>query len=137
MFVQFTWRKIFAIFILLQTAIATAQADTLTAEPLETAHYRITVQSQLQPLAINKIHSWIVHVETLTGENAEGLQIEVSGGMPQHNHGLPTSPRMTKYLGHGDYLIEGMKFHMAGKWQVELLLKGNHLKEKVLLDINI
>ena len=40
------------------------------------------------------------------------------GGMPMHKHGLPTAPRMTKGLGQGSYLIEGMKFSMAGWWEI-------------------
>ena len=39
--------------------------------------------------------------------------------MPQHGHGLPTKPRVTRALGHGDHLVEGMKFNMGGWWVVK------------------
>ena len=45
--------------------------------------------------------------------------ITVDGGMPQHGHGLPTKPRVTRALGNGDHLVEGMKFNMGGWWVVK------------------
>ena len=44
----------------------------------------------------------------------------VSGGMPAHDHGLPSRPRVTRALGDGAYLLEGLKFHMNGRWEVRL-----------------
>jgi hypothetical protein len=82
---------------------------------------RVTLKSQVVPIPTNQMHSWVVRVTNLEGEPMADALIEVEGGMPKHDHGLPTSPRMTRYLGDGDYLIEGMKFHMRGSW--ELLLK--------------
>lgn len=51
--------------------------------------------------------------------------IKVDGDMPQHGHGLPTSPRVTKYLGNGDYLIDGMKFQMGGWWLMDLTITAD------------
>ena len=48
----------------------------------------------------------------------EGAAITLEGGMPEHDHGLPTSPRMTAELGSGDYRIEGIRFHMSGVWEI-------------------
>ena len=39
-------------------------------------------------------------------------------GMPDHDHGLPTQPQVTSRLENGDYLLEGVRFHMPGKWQL-------------------
>ena len=121
--------------VLLSTLVVDAEPNQISDKTVETTHYRITFRSELQPLKINTMHSWIIHVETHAGEIVDNLQISIKGGMPQHNHGLPTEPQMTRYLGKGDYLIEGMKFHMAGQWQIELSLKGEHGEDKVLFDL--
>jgi hypothetical protein len=71
---------------------------------------------------INRIHSWILHVETSSGRNIEGATISVSGGMPEHDHGLPTKPRVTADLGNGDYRLDGMRFHMSGTWEVTITI---------------
>ena len=68
--------------------------------------------------ALNQMHSWILHVEDEDGLEIEGAIIDVIGGMPEHDHGLPTKPRVTRELGGGDYQLEGMRFHMSGYWEV-------------------
>jgi len=60
------------------------------------------------------MHSWILRLETLDGQPVRNAEITVAGGMPKHNHGLPTAPQVTRELGNGDYLVEGIKFQMAG-----------------------
>ena len=69
---------------------------------------------------INRIHSWILHVESVGGVPVENATIDVTGGMPKHDHGLPTRPRVTKELGGGDYRLDGMRFHMRGYWEIEV-----------------
>ncbi len=69
-------------------------------------------------IEINRMHSWVLHVENANGEAIEGAEVTVDGGMPAHNHGLPTRPRVTAELGGGDYRIDGMRFHMRGKWRI-------------------
>ena len=94
------------------------ELDTAALQVSDMGLYRVSFRSDMEPVTINRMHSWIVHVETLEGHPVEGASIAVSGGMPDHNHGLPTAPRMTRELGDGDYLIEGMKFQMNGWWIV-------------------
>ncbi|WP_439500823.1 FixH family protein [Aminobacter ciceronei] len=67
-----------------------------------------------------ELHAWVVTVKTRQGAPVEGAAISVGGGMPEHAHGLPTSPEATAYLGDGRYRIEGMKFSMPGWWQLKL-----------------
>ncbi len=67
---------------------------------------------------INRMHSWILHIETESGIEVEGATVEVSGGMPEHDHGLPTKPRVTQDLGGGDYRLDGVRFHMKGYWEI-------------------
>lgn len=67
---------------------------------------------------INRMHRWILHIASDTGLGIEGAVIDVEGGMPAHDHGLPTKPRVTEDLGGGDYMLEGMRFHMRGDWEI-------------------
>ena len=96
--------------------------DTSTEKLSENGLFRVAVSSNLDPLALNEIHSWNVHVETADGEAVEGAEIAVGGGMPEHNHGFPTTPEITEELGGGDYLLEGVKFSMAGWWELKLAI---------------
>ena len=95
-----------------------------SAQVTERGRYRISYASALEPIEINRIHVWVAQVMDADGNPVEGATISISGGMPDHDHGLPTAPRATAYLGEGRYLIEGMKFHMGGAWEVVLSIKS-------------
>ncbi|NKB32222.1 MAG: auxin-binding protein [Pseudomonadales bacterium] len=75
------------------------------------------LHSQLQPLVINQIHSWHLELNNSSGL-VEDATITVEGGMPEHDHGLPTQPQVTAEISPGVYLIEGIRFHMPGAWQM-------------------
>lgn len=70
------------------------------------------------PIEINRMHSWILHVATADGNPVTGAIIDVDGGMPAHDHGLPTKPRVTEEIGNGDYRLDGLRFHMRGYWEM-------------------
>ena len=57
--------------------------------------------SQLDPLAINTIPSWELVLYTADGAPLNGAQMSVVGGMPDHDHGLPTSPVVTGEIAPG------------------------------------
>ena len=99
--------------------------------------YRVSIKSNLNPLAVNQFHSWVVHVETPEGKLVENANIRISGGMPAHKHGFPTSPRITKYSGNGDYLLEGVKFSMPGPWVMNLKVKVAGKSDSVSFDITL
>lgn len=58
--------------------------------------------------------------DVATGQAVSDATIAIDGGMPQHGHGLPTRPRVTKNLGGGKYEISGLRFNMGGWWELEL-----------------
>jgi hypothetical protein len=81
--------------------------------------YRGTIRPQTDPIPQGRLHSWTLHLETAAGVAADSASIAVDGGMPQHGHGLPTKPVVTRYAGNGDYVVDGMKFNMGGWWVVK------------------
>ena len=86
---------------------------------------------------INQMHSWILHIENADGLEVEGAIVEVEGGMPEHNHGLPTKPRITAELGGGDYKLEGMRFHMSGYWEIVVSITTDHGTSKVTIPLQL
>ena len=61
-----------------------------------------------------------VTVRDAEGRAIDEAQISVDGGMPQHGHGLPTRPRVTRNLGDGIYEIEGVRLRPLRLRPVEL-----------------
>jgi hypothetical protein len=121
------WSRRLALAALLILSAATgpvAEAGGARLWTSESGLYRVGYMSQLDPITINEIHSWTLHVETADGTPVANADIEIRGGMPAHNHGLPTLPEVTEYLGKGDYRVEGMRFHMRGEWEIYVTISA-------------
>lgn len=112
--------------VVLMTACAAApdDLDVSLTQPSVAGKFLVALQPPQTPAAINQIHSWQVKLTTPAGVPVRQAQIAVDGGMPQHGHGLPTRPRVTKELADGTYLLEGMKFSMTGWWEVKLSIQS-------------
>ena len=99
--------------------------DSVAALQLsDEGHYRVGLRSVENPIPLGRLHGWIVHVETLQGALFTPSLLTIGGGMPQHSHGLVTEPRVTRDLGNGDFLVEGVKFHMTGEWTLYIQIVG-------------
>ncbi len=114
---------------------APADLDTATTRPTDSGLYRVSFTSALDPIAINQIHSWTLHVETADGQPVDNAEISVNGGMPQHGHGLPTKPQVTQNLGNGDYLVEGLKFQMTGWWEVRFDISAEGQSDSITFNL--
>lgn len=99
--------------------------------------YLVTYSTPAGPPEINRIHSWILHVETEAGDPVEGAEIKVEGGMPAHDHGLPTRPRVTEELGDGDYRLDGVRFHMSGYWEMLITISSDEIEETVVVSLTL
>jgi hypothetical protein len=85
----------------------------------ETGLYRAEIRPDGDSIPKGKLQKWTLHLENAAGVPVDTAKITVAGGMPQHGHGLPTKPLVTRQLGNGDYRVEGMKFNMGGWWVVK------------------
>ena len=99
--------------------------DYSTTRASDKGLFNVSYTASTGTVPVNHMHHWTLHVETKDGQPIEGATITVDGDMPQHGHGLPTSPRVTKYLGNGDYLVDGMKFQMGGWWLMDFTITAN------------
>jgi hypothetical protein len=99
--------------------------------------YRATIVPRGDTIRVGRMHAWKLHVETSGGQAVDDATITVDGGMPQHGHGLPTKPRVTRSLGGGDYLVEGMKFNMGGWWTVTFALSATAGADSVTFNLSL
>lgn len=100
------------------------ELDLALSRPSAEGRYRVTLLPPARPAAINQLHAWQVRLATPAGAPVAMARITVDGGMPQHGHGLPTRPQVTRELPDGGYLVEGMKFSMTGWWEIKLAIDG-------------
>jgi hypothetical protein len=96
-----------------------------------------TIAPSLSPIVIGKLHSWTVTLTTPRGKPVQHAEISITGGMPQHGHGLPTRPQVTGEPAPGRYLIEGMKFNMRGWWTLTLTIQGSAGPDSVTFNLKL
>jgi hypothetical protein len=96
--------------------------DIQTAKASAHGLYRASVRPDVTPIPVRRLQRWTLHLDTVDGRPVDTATISMDGGMPQHGHGLPTKPRVTRALGNGDHLIEGVKFNMGGWWVVRFAI---------------
>ena len=99
--------------------------DYSTTRASDNDLFRVSYLSSQDIVPVNQMHQWTLHVETADSQPVENATIGVDGDMPQHGHGLPTRPQVTKNLGNGDYLVEGMKFQMGGWWVMDFTISAD------------
>lgn len=84
-----------------------------------------------------KILSTVIVLQDARGSAVEGADIAVDGGMPQHGHGLPTKPRVTRSLGSGRYQVEGLKFNMGGWWELKFAIRSGAVSDSITFNLEL
>ncbi|MDJ0940663.1 MAG: FixH family protein [Woeseiaceae bacterium] len=97
----------------------------------------VQVEPELEPLVINRIHAWTLRLKTADGAPVTDATLSIEGGMPEHDHGLPTAPRVVSTDGEGGYRIEGMRFHMRGAWEVDVSIDGGGPSDVVTIEFTL
>ena len=108
-----------------------ANLDLSLDKPSAAGRYHVALSPPAAPPAVNQLHSWTVSVTDAAGSPVTGARLAVDGGMPQHGHGLPTRPRVTREIERGTYLVEGMKFSMPGWWDIRFDIQSAQGEDKV------
>ena len=90
-----------------------------------------------RPLRPRQMIAVRVSVVDAQGQAIEGATFTIDGGMPQHGHGLPTRPRVTKTLGTGRYEIEGVRFNMGGWWEFRVAITTARGTDTVTFNLDL
>jgi len=112
-----------------------AELDLASTRQSAQGLYQVSYRPEVQPVPVHQMHRWTLHVESADGRPVENAAIAVDGDMPQHGHGLPTRPQATRYLGNGDYLVEGLKFHMPGWWVMDFVITAHGQTDQVRFNL--
>ncbi len=117
---------------------APADTDFDTTRISDGGLFQVTYIPALNPIPINDLHEWTLHVETADGAPVEDAVITVSGGMPGHkSHGMPTAPQVTESLGNGDYRVEGMQFQMGGWWTITFTIDAAGQRDSITFNLKL
>ncbi len=93
----------------------------------------LRIFSAVSPIRINTLHAWQLQLSDASGAAITDATISVTGGMPEHDHGMPTQPVVTGSPAAGSYTLQGLRFHMPGAWEVEFLIEHDGVQETLLV----
>lgn len=124
----------FALLFLLLTSIQVQAIDSLNGQKKarpenlnleksvlsDTKKLKVSYKPQKTPLPLNKIHSWEISVIKEGNIPISDAKVKIYAGMPEHLHGMTTKAKVIYSGSGGDYLANGMKFHMPGWWEIIL-----------------
>ena len=100
-------------------------------------HYTVSYESEIDPIIINRMHRWWLEISDRDGNAVTGAEISIDGGMPAHDHGLPTRPLVTNEIEPGRYQLEGLRFHMTGEWEIVLTIDAGNLSDVTIIRLEL
>ena len=103
----------------------------------ENGHFLVSYLAEAPPIALNTTHTWLLTVETPDGAPVSGATVTVDGGMPAHQHGLPTQPQAIAGATPGEYRVEGVRFQMPGEWIVSFTIQAGDLTDQVTFPLTL
>ena len=113
------------------------KAGSELTQPTQNERFRVSLRPHQGTIELDQLHSWIIHVADENGNPVDGAELSLEGGMPDHDHGLPTEPQITENLGDGDYLLDGVRFNMPGWWQFTITVSANGIADHAVFDFTL
>ena len=98
--------------------------------------YLATLKTPTQ-LRTRQMQTVRVAIVDANGRPVDGATLAIDGGMPEHGHGLPTRPRMTRVLGDGAYEVEGVRFNMGGWWEFKVSITSERGADIVTFNLSL
>ena len=97
-------------------------------------YYQIDLKCAHPPTLSGFQNCWFtLSNKTKTISNAK---VFIEGGMPAHQHGLPTAPNVSWNYMNKLYTINGLKFSMPGAWQLSFLIDKINDTPRDIITIN-
>lgn len=122
------------------TSLAVDGAESVFEQRYSSKKQAFTIKAhpkEVDFIPINRFHRWVINIQDKHGKPVYPARVSIGGGMPSHGHGLPTQPVTTKYLGNGNYLIEGFKFNMDGDWLIQFRIVTPDAQDAVEMHVEV
>jgi hypothetical protein len=81
------------------------------------------------------IEAWIA-LAASPGELCSDLSLTVDAAMPEHGHGMNRVPKITR-AEDGHFVVEGMLFHMTGRWELYFDVTRGAVTERAQCDVKL
>jgi hypothetical protein len=96
------------------------------------SHYMIAFRPDPMQIEVGGPFALIMNVCTKDGEAAELVAVDAQ--MPEHRHGMNYRTQLVPG-GNGRYRVEGLLFHMPGRWELNFDVRSGEETERLSHDI--
>ena len=120
---------------------ATAGEDSPCGDPagamgvIEGSGYRLVFRSEPSTIGVSRPFALDLEVCSIRGVPFEG-DLAVDAVMPMHQHGMNFRPSVVR-IAAGSYRVEGLMFHMPGKWQLRFVLREIGRRYELISDYSL
>ena len=97
--------------------------------------FKVRVASDPGALRISRYEKMLIDVTRASGQPVLDARISVAAKARDVERRMLTMPQLTKNLGSGRYLVEGLLFSMNGSWLLEFHISSGADRDKVLLEV--
>lgn len=95
-------------------------------------HYMLAFRADPMRIEVGEPFSLLFNVCTKSNNPAELVAVDAQ--MPEHKHGMNYRPTIVS-LGNGRYRVEGMVFHMPGRWEISMDVRAGEESERLSHDV--
>lgn len=99
-------------------------------------HYKIDLNCN-HPPTLSSFQQCTFTLSNKQKEKLTNAVVKIDGGMPTHQHGLPTTPQALWNEKDNVYNINGLKFSMPGEWVLKFFIDKTDNLPRDIVSINI
>ncbi|HSR70564.1 MAG TPA: FixH family protein [Acidobacteriota bacterium] len=98
-------------------------------------NFLVSYRTRPHPLPLNQRFAMEIEVAPRPGRQPGQVRaVSVHAQMPAHNHGMYVRPKVLSQSD-GLYRVEGMLFHMAGHWKLNVDIEHGPFVERAVFDV--
>lgn len=117
---------------------SSAWAPRYPSTPLPTVGkgtFKVTQSGKAAPFGLDKLEQMTISVKDKTGAPVNGANFEITARARDIVRLMQTTPQVTRQIGKGQYLVEGLSFTAAGSWLLEFGISAGGREDKALLEV--
>lgn len=98
--------------------------------------YEVSYALQAAPQGYRDLFDIRLRVHRLAdpADPLRDLRVVVDADMPDHRHGMNTTPRVTR-APDGTFTVSGLQFHMTGYWELYVDLEMDGVTERAQFEV--
>jgi cytochrome c peroxidase len=123
--------------LVLSLSLGERPASAESARVSVKGRYLVSIRPPSSPVRVNEWQEWVIHVARRDRAPLALRQVALDGGMPAHGHGLPTAPTVSASGAPGAFTASGVRFHMAGRWEVRVLVADREGADAATFPIDV